>query len=421
MERLLQHVLDRMVRRGDLLVTMASGRSVRFGDGSGERVAVRFADKRAQRELLLAPDLKLGELYMDGRLIVEQGDIHAFLDLLLAPTLGKPDPLVVRVMEWFRLRYRRIAQANGLARSRRNVAHHYDLDGRLYDLFLDEDRQYSCAYYERPDATLEEAQLAKRRHIAAKLAIRPGDRVLDIGCGWGGLGLYLGQTAGAGEVLGVTLSTEQLGVAQERAAAAGIADRVAFELRDYRTLDGTFDRIVSVGMFEHVGVGNYAKFFETCRDRLAEGGVMLLHTIGLVDGPHSSNPFIDKYIFPGGALPALSELTPIIERCGLVLTDVEVLRLHYAYTLRDWRERFMARRDEAVKLYDERFYRMWEYYLAACEQAFRYRGVVVFQLQLARRQEAVPLTRTYIAEAEEALRRREAAGWPERERQIAAE
>ncbi|WP_271167598.1 SAM-dependent methyltransferase [Hansschlegelia plantiphila] len=407
MESLLRRLFGRIVQRGDLLVTSASGERWRFGDGSGQRVAIRFTDRRAQWGILLAPDKKLGELFMDGRLIVEQGDIYAFLDLVLGQLHGQRDPLIIRIIERGRMLYRRIAQANGQQRSRRNVAHHYDLDGGLYDLFLDSDRQYSCAYYEDGDATLEDAQLAKRRHIAAKLVMRPGDRVLDIGCGWGGLGLYLADVAGAAEVLGVTLSSEQLGIARRRAKDAGLDRQVSFELQDYRTLGGSFDRIVSVGMFEHVGVTNYRTFFETCRDRLSEDGVMLLHTIGLSDGPHSNNPWIEKYIFPGGALPALSELLPIIERSGLVLTDVEVLRLHYAFTLRDWRERFLARRDEALALYDERFCRMWEFYLAACEVAFRHRNVVVFQLQLARRQEAVPLTRGYIAEMEEALKRAE--------------
>ena len=409
MEFLLKQAFARLVRRGDLVVTAASGAVWRFGDGTGERVSIRLADRAAQWGLLLAPDLKLGELYMDGRLRVEQGDIYAFLDLVLGQNACARDPWPMRALEAFRLLYRRVATANGLSRSRRNVAHHYDLDGRFYSLFLDPDRQYSCAYYEDEAGTLDDAQLAKRRHIAAKLAVRPGDRVLDIGCGWGGLGLYLASAAQAASVTGVTLSTEQLTIARARVEEAGLGDRVSFEPKDYRNLTGSFERIVSVGMFEHVGVGNYRTFFETTRDLLTEDGVMLLHTIGLSDGPHSTNPFIDRYIFPGGALPALSEMLPVIEKSGLVLTDLEILRLHYAFTLRDWRENFMARRDEAQALYDERFCRMWEYYLASCEAAFRYRNVVVFQLQLARRQEAVPLTRDYIAHNKKILAERERA------------
>ena len=419
MEFALKRMFGRLVGKGDLVVRTATGETWRFGDGVGERVEIRFADRAAQWALVFAPDLKLGELFMDGRLIIEKGDVYAFLEIILAPSVGKPDPWPMRALETLRMCWRRISQANGLARSRRNVAHHYDLDARLYSLFLDSDRQYSCAYYETPDATLEEAQLAKRRHIAARLAIRPGDRVLDIGCGWGGLGLYLAGVAGAEEVLGVTLSVEQLEIARQRAAAAGLARRVAFELRDYRLLDRQFDRIVSVGMFEHVGVGDYPTFFRTCRERLTEDGVMLLHTIGLSDGPHSTNPFIDKYIFPGGSLPSLSDLMPVIEKSGLVITDIEILRLHYAYTLRDWRKAFMARREEALGLYDERFCRMWEFYLAACEAAFRWRSVVVFQIQLARRQEATPLTRAYIAEAEAALLRVEQGAFGETTAQAA--
>ena len=410
MERLLAAILNRVVRHGQLTVVMASGARHVFGDGSGPPLGLRFTDREAQWAFLLDPYLKMGELFMDGRLVVEEGDVFGVLDLLLGELKGKTEPAPARLLHTLRFALRRFAQRNGLTRSRRNVAHHYDLDGRLYDLFLDRDRQYSCAYYEREDLTLDEAQAAKRRHIAAKLALRGGERVLDIGSGWGGLGLYLAGVAGAGEVLGVTLSEEQLALARRRAEEGGLAARVSFELRDYRTLDGAFDRIVSVGMFEHVGVTQYRTFFEKARDLLAPDGVMLLHTIGLSDGPWFTNPWIDKYIFPGGALPALSEMLPLIEKAGLVVTDVEVLRLHYAFTLRDWRERFLARREEAARLYDERFCRMWECYLAASEAAFRHQGAVVFQLQLARRQEAVPLTRGYIEMAEAALERKERGG-----------
>jgi len=410
MEWLLAGILRRIVSHGRLSVVMASGARHVFGDGSGLPVALRFTDRGAQWGFVLDPYLKMGELFMDGRIVVEEGDIYQALDLLLGELRGKREPLPVRLLHKLRFTLRRFAQRNGLTRSRQNVAHHYDLDGRLYDLFLDDDRQYSCAYYDRDGLTLEEAQAAKRRHIAAKLVIRGGERVLDIGSGWGGLGLYLAGVAGAREVLGVTLSEEQLALARRRAEEGGLADRVNFELRDYRTLDGAFDRIVSVGMFEHVGVTQYRTFFEKARDLLAPDGVMLLHTIGLSDGPWFTNPWIDKYIFPGGALPALSEMLPLIEKAGLVVTDVEVLRLHYAFTLRDWRERFLARREEAARLYDERFCRMWEFYLAACEAAFRHQGAVVFQLQLARRQEAVPLTRGYIETEEAALERRERCG-----------
>jgi cyclopropane-fatty-acyl-phospholipid synthase len=290
-------------------------------------------------------------------------------------------------------------QYNPAPRARANVAHHYDLSDALYDLFLDADRQYSCAYFSHDHDDLEQAQRDKKRHVAAKLLLEPGVRVLDIGSGWGGLGLYMAE-AGAGEVVGITLSEEQLKVSRGRAARAGLADRVRFELCDYRALDGKFDRIVSVGMFEHVGIRHYPEFFGTVRDLLTDDGVALLHSIGRADGPGSTNPFIRKYIFPGGYSPALSEVLPVVERAGLWVTDIEILRLHYAETLRLWRQRFEANRARIAELYDERFCRMWEFYLVGAELTFRRMGHMVFQLQLARRQEAVPLTRDYITDWE---------------------
>ena len=278
---------------------------------------------------------------------------------------------------------------------------------RLYDLFLDSDRQYSCAYFEYPGQSLDDAQTAKKRHIAAKLLPKDGATTLDIGCGFGGLGLYLAGVAGA-RVTGVTLSEEQFAVATERARQTGLVDRVEFRLQDYRDVSETFDRIVSVGMFEHVGVNHYDEFFTKVRGLLKDDGVMLLHSIGRNSVPGVTNPWIRKYIFPGGYIPSLSEVLPAIERAGLYVTDIEILRLHYADTLRAWRERFMARRDEAAKLYDERFCRMWEFYLAGSETSFRVDGHMVFQIQLAKRQENVPLTRDYIPEREAELRRREA-------------
>jgi cyclopropane-fatty-acyl-phospholipid synthase len=289
----------------------------------------------------------------------------------------------------------RLMQRNGIARSQRNVAHHYDLSSRLYDLFLDEDKQYSCAFFERPTDTLEAAQLTKKRRIAAKLALAPGQRVLDIGSGWGGLALHLAQNTGA-DVTGITLSQEQLRLAQERAAKAGVEGQVRFRLEDYRQTSGTFDRIVSVGMFEHVGLAQYSSFFKKVASLLADDGVALIHTIGRSDRPGSTNPWIAKYIFPGGYMPALSEIVPLVERADLIVTDVEVLRLHYASTLAEWRRRFAANREEAKALYDERFCRMWEFYLAGAEMGFRYGGLVVFQLQLAKRVDILPLARDYM-------------------------
>src|SRR5581483_1921027 len=304
---------------------------------------------------------------------------------------------------WARYLGRSIKQLNLRSRARSNVAHHYDLDGRLYSLFLDADKQYSCAYFETPHASLDDAQLAKKRHLAAKLLIGRGQRVLDIGCGWGGLGLYLAEMTGA-NVTGVTLSTEQLHVSNARAAERNLSDSARFVMKDYRDVDGPFDRIVSVGMFEHVGVSFYDTFFKRCAELLTDDGVMLLHSIGRSSGPDATNPWIAKYIFPGGYIPALSEVMPAIERAGLLVCDIEILRLHYAETLKAWRTRFMARRAEAVRLYDERFARMWEFYLAASEMAFRKQGLMNLQIQLTKRQGVVPMTRDYIFHAEARLR-----------------
>jgi cyclopropane-fatty-acyl-phospholipid synthase len=402
-EKILSLAFTRAVRHGTLEMTTAGGQHFTFGDGGSPQVSIRFADKAAQAALCLHPELKLGELFMDGRLLIEEGDMLGLLQLLLQDTHGELDELPLSRLRKIQNRMR-LHGENDIVRSKHNVAHHYDLDGRLYALFLDSDRQYSCAYFDHPDEDLETAQLAKKRHIAAKLMVDRGHSVLDIGSGWGGMGLYLAQVAGAGSVKGVTLSEEQLETSRKRAATAGLLDRVSFELEDYRATKGSFDRIVSVGMFEHVGPASYDDYFSTCRNLMKDDGVMLLHTIGRSGTPYPTNPWITKYIFPGGHLPVLSEMMPSIERAGLVVTDIEILRLHYAYTLKAWRERFLANREEVLKLYDERFCRMWECYLAMSESAFRWQDAVVFQLQLARRNDVVPLTREYIAEREAALK-----------------
>ncbi|MBA1157860.1 SAM-dependent methyltransferase [Microvirga mediterraneensis] len=405
-EKLLDLAFTRAVKHGTLEMTTARGRRFTFGDGAEPQVSIRFTDAAAQMALCLHPELKLGELFVDGRLIIEKGNILDLLQLLLQDTHGELDELPLHRLRKIRAWMMRRAE-NDAIRSKRNVAHHYDLDGRLYSLFLDSDRQYSCAYFDHPDASLEEAQMAKKRHIAAKLLVDPGHSVLDIGSGWGGMGLYLAQVAGAATVKGITLSEEQLEASRKRSATACLQDRVRFELQDYRDTRGSFDRIVSVGMFEHVGVASYDAYFQACRSLLKPDGVMLLHTIGRTGTPYPTNPWITKYIFPGGHLPVLSEMMPAIERAGLVVADIEVLRLHYAYTLKAWRERFMAHRDEVLRLYDERFCRMWECYLAMSESAFRWQDAVVFQLQLARRNDVVPLTRNYIAEREAVLKEAE--------------
>ena len=405
-EKLLDLAFTRAVKHGSLELVTAGGRRSTFGDGAEPQVSIRLTDAPAQMALCLHPELKLGELFVEGRLVIEQGTMLDLLQLLLQDTHGRLDELPLKRLRRIRNWMMRRAE-NDASRSRRNVAHHYDLDGRLYSLFLDGDRQYSCAYFDHPDASLEEAQAAKKRHIAAKLLVDRGHSVLDIGSGWGGMGLYLAQVAGAGSVRGVTLSEEQLEASRRRSATACLQDRVRFELEDYRATSGTFDRIVSVGMFEHVGVPSYDAYFQACRRLLKEDGVMLLHTIGRSGTPYPTNPWITKYIFPGGHLPVLSEVMPSIERAGLIVTDIEVLRLHYAYTLKAWRERFLAHREEVLRLYDEGFCRMWECYLAMSESAFRWQDAVVFQLQLARRNDVVPVTRDYIAEREAKLKEAE--------------
>jgi cyclopropane-fatty-acyl-phospholipid synthase len=400
---MLDQLMNGVIRRGTLTVVGPNGAARSFGKGP-PHVTMRLHDRAAFFELGLHPDLKFGELYMDGRLTVEDGDLVDLMDLLMSNLAQARPPALLRAVRTLRRGVRRWTQINPASRAKQHVAHHYDLSGRLYDLFLDRDRQYSCAYFSGPGETLEDAQIGKKRHIAAKLHLdRPGLRVLDIGSGWGGLALDLVRDCDA-NVLGVTLSEEQIALARERAAKAGLAERCRFELVDYRSLSGSFDRIVSVGMFEHVGIDYYDAYFRKMRDLLAEDGVALVHTIGRSDGPGVTNPWIAKYIFPGGYTPALSEMLPAIERAGLIVTDVEVLRLHYAETLKEWRRRFKARWHEAAELYDERFCRMWEFYLAGAETGFRREGLVVFQVQLARRIDALPLTRDYMVESERTMR-----------------
>ncbi len=405
------HLFRKLIRSGRLTVIDAHGRTHHYGGQSLAGIApviVRLHDPRLHWRMGLRPSLAIGEAWMAGTLTVEDGTLYDFLALCVANLRearggGSQGSRIDDATGLLR----RFQQFNPLRRARRNVAHHYDLSDEFYRLFLDSDRQYSCAYFRHPGATLEEAQAEKKQHIAAKLLLQDGQRVLDIGCGWGGLALTLARTADV-DVTGITLSTEQHKVAQRRAAEAGLAGRLRFALQDYRLQGGRFDRIVSVGMFEHVGVNHYRTFFDRIRDLLTEDGVALLHSIGRADKPGSTNAWIRKYIFPGGYVPALSEVLTAVERSGLYVTDIEVLRLHYAETLREWRRRFMAQRDRAAELYDERFCRMWEFYLTGCEVAFRHQGLMVFQMQLARRLDAVPLTRDYIHAEDTAMARRRA-------------
>ena len=409
---LLAQVLRRFITQGELTVIDAAGKPNRIGNPkTGPAVTIRLHNRALHTKLLLNPRLAFGEAYMDGTLTVENGSIYDFLDLYGRNTGTGTMNGLDRWWTKARMLWRHFQQANPLHRARINVAHHYDLSPALYDLFLDRRRQYSCAYFRSKGEDLDQAQENKLRHIAAKLCLdRPGLEVLDIGCGWGGMSLHLAKATGA-KVTGITLSTEQHGYATATAAVRGLAQQTDFQLCDYREHEGRYDRIVSVGMFEHVGTPNYRNFFAKISALLADDGVALLHTISHMDEPYPTNPWLQKYIFPGGYAPALSEILPAIEAAGLWVTDIEILRLHYAETLRLWRERFLAKRDEAARLYDERFCRMWEFYLAASEMTFRHQGHMVAQIQLAKSPDAVPLIRDYIEGWEEAQRK---ASQPER-------
>jgi cyclopropane-fatty-acyl-phospholipid synthase len=393
-----------MFRSGTLTVYDASGKKHVFAGTDEPAVTIRLHDPSLHTKLAINPRLYAGEAYMDGTLTVEDGTIYDFLDLSLRNAHNMFTPRIEVLRTKLSLLARHLQQYNPIGKAQQNVAHHYDLSGALYDLFLDQDRQYSCAYYCTGDETLEEAQENKKRHIASKLLIEPGMKVLDIGSGWGGLGLYLAGTTEA-EVTGVTLSTEQAAVSRRRAAEFGLADRAQFHLRDYRELSDTYDRIVSVGMFEHVGVGHYVEFFRKLKDLLADDGVALLHSIGRMERPGDTNPWIRKYIFPGGYTPAISEVMAAIEKVGLWVTDIEILRLHYADTIREWNWRFQENRDKVKEIYDERFCRMWEFYLQASEASFRHARQMVFQMQISKAQDAVPMTRDYVTDFERASER----------------
>jgi cyclopropane-fatty-acyl-phospholipid synthase len=408
----LSHLLRRFVRNGRMTVIDPAGAAHVFGGiAPGPQVTMRLTDPALPRKLFLNPELHAGEAYMDGTLVFEEGGVETFLQLFAANRTGLGSHPLQSALRRIWRALRATQQYNPLHKAREHVAHHYDLSERLYELFLDSDRQYSCAYFLNPDDDLETAQLNKRRHIAAKLCLADGQRVLDIGCGWGGMALFLAQLKDV-HVTGITLSQEQLAVAQRRAAAAGLSDRVAFRLQDYREVTGTFDRIVSVGMFEHVGTRYYRAFFRQVFSLLADDGVALLHAIGRMAPPGTTSPWIRKYIFPGGYTPSLSEVFAATEEAHLWVTDLEVLRLHYAETLRHWYRRFLANRDEIRALYDERFCRMWEFYLLSAEYAFRTGSQMVFQMQLARRRDAAPLVRDYMVDDEREMRRAGAAAGP---------
>lgn len=397
---LFQKLMQKIIESGNLRLVDARGRVYICGDGSGPLSILRLHNRLLEYKLVLNPPLYLAEAYMEGTVTLEEGSLRDFLAILLRNYTALENNKLVSLGFALSRHTRRLKQYNPIGKAQQNVAHHYDLSSELYDLFLDSDRQYSCAYFRHGDESLEQAQADKKMHLAAKLYLnRPGLKLLDIGSGWGGLGLYLAR-AGECDVTGVTLSTEQHKVSQARAQVAGLGDQVRFHLRDYREDQKRYDRIVSVGMFEHVGKRNYREFFEKISDLLEDDGVCLLHSVGRINDPGPVNPFIRKYIFPGTDVPTLGEVLPAIEDAMLTVTDVEVLRLHYADTLRIWEERFQANRAKVAELYDERFCRMWETYLVACEMGFRHQGLMVFQIQITKSIAAVPQTRDYIYEWE---------------------
>ena len=391
-------LLARGIKRGRITLIDWRGRAQTFGRGD-PKVTIRLADSATDRAMSFNPWLKVGEAYMDGKLVIEEGSLYDLVDIGMANTTGIQSGRWQRLVAGVHTLLRWWHQNNPVGLARQHVAHHYDLSRRLFELFLDESMQYSCGYFWRPGISLAEAQAAKMRHIASKLLLEPGQRVLDIGCGWGGLGIYLARQCGV-EVVGLTLSKEQHELATQRAKDAGVDKQVKFKLQDYRLETGSYDRFVSVGMFEHVGVKHYREFFATIERVLKPAGLGLLHAIGRRDGPGFTNPWLRKYIFPGGYSPALSEVVPVVEKTSLWITDIEVLRLHYADTLRCWRENFNRHRAEIARIYDERFCRMWEFYLVGSELSFRHSFNMVWQMQLARDVNAAPLTRDYMMDWE---------------------
>lgn len=393
--RALDHALRRLIRIGAMEVTFPDGATRRYGEAGIDPVRITINDPGLPRRLLLAPDLTVGEAYMNQGMTIAQDDVRGFLMTAMRNRVAGNDPAYMRLGRKLAVPVQRFLAHNRIARSRANVKHHYDLSSELYDLFLDADRQYSCAYFSDPEMSLDAAQEAKKHHIARKLCIRPGDRVLDIGCGWGGMAITLAHDYGA-RVVGCTLSDEQHRVATQRVRDADLRDRVEILRQDYREMRGPFDRIVSVGMFEHVGAMHYREYFNKVHDLLTPDGVALIHTIGSQTAPRATSSWIRKYIFPGGYLPSMSEMVSAIEKSALGIADIEVLRLHYAHTLRHWRDRFEARIDEARALYDDRFCRMWRWYLTAAECSFVAERLAVFQVQIVRDKQAVPLTRDYI-------------------------
>ncbi len=419
---LIEKLVGKVISQGRLVLLMPEGKRLEFGPDGGKSLTVRLTDRRTAFAVARNPRLGLGEAYMDGRLVIEDGDILDLMELATGANRWEHGGAGRKAIGKGKNPLKKLWRARNVAkRARKNVAHHYDIGNDLYRLFLDDDLQYSCAYFTDPKNSLEQAQSDKKAHIAAKLALEPGQHVLDIGCGWGGTALYLNRVAGV-RVTGVTLSEEQLKVARERAAAAGVADQVKFELIDYRHVEGQYDRIVSIGMFEHVGAAHYDEFFAKCRDLLKPGGVMLLHTIGKLGKATTPDPFTDKYIFPGYHLPSISQMSAASAKVRLITTDIETLRLHYAYTLRHWLARTRKAKAKIVAMYDERFFRMWEFYLAGGVVAFESGSMCNYQMQYVRDRYALPITRDYMLDKEleyraaDTQRARRAAPGPRRAR-----
>ncbi len=398
----LSHMLKSFVRVGTLKVIDAEGKTHVFGGrAAGPDVTMRLTDPTLYRTLFFNPELAAGEAYMDGRMSFENSTLRDFLTLFSMNRLSLGSYPLQKVLRSVSRGLKRFQQANPVGKAQKNVAHHYDIGNDFYRLFLDRGMQYSCAYFTSDDNTLEEAQQNKLRLIASKLDLKPGQKVLDIGCGWGDMILYLARMADI-QAVGVTLSKEQCKLANEKAKQLGLADRVRFELRDYRDLTERFDRIVSVGMFEHVGVHHYGEFFAKVNELMTDTGVMLLHSIGHMSPPGTASPWLRKYIFPGAYSPALSEVFTAVEQNSLWVTDCEFLRLHYAKTLAHWEQRFQANRAKVAEMYDERFCRMWEFYLISAEMMFRTGSQLVFHMQLAKKRDAVPIVRDYITDTQRA-------------------
>jgi cyclopropane-fatty-acyl-phospholipid synthase len=402
----LSHMLKSFVRTGTLTVIDAEGGTHTFGGAPGPKVTMRLTDPKLYKSLFFNPELAAGEAYMDGRMSFENSTLRDFLTLFSMNRLTLGSYPLQKVLRKISRGLKRFQQANPVGKAEKNVAHHYDIGNEFYRLFLDKGMQYSCAYFTSDGDTLEDAQQNKLRLIAAKLNLKPGQRVLDIGSGWGDMAIYLARIENV-SMLGVTLSKEQCSLSNEKAKQLGLADRVRFELRDYRKVNETFERIVSVGMFEHVGVHHYGEFFAKVNELLTPDGVMLLHSIGHMSPPGTASPWLRKYIFPGAYSPALSEVFTAVEQNSLWVTDLEFLRVHYAKTLAQWEKRFQANRTEVARMYDERFCRMWEFYLISAEMMFRTGSQLVFHMQLAKKRDAVPIVRDYITDVQRAYLQRE--------------